>query len=90
LVSSSFLRHCDETKTLPKSIPKFCLIGADGGQWQYTHIGLPPYFRKDAFERRVYEAVSRSTPEAARAPFLQAIYESIDEDFKHWDDALAH
>jgi len=58
--------------------------------WQYTHVGLPPYFRKDAFERRVYEAMSRSTPEAARASFLQAIYESIDEDFKHWDEALAH
>src|SRR5665213_3593987 len=29
LLSYSFLRHCDETKTLP-SIPQFCLIGADG------------------------------------------------------------
>jgi hypothetical protein len=36
LISSSFLRHCDETKTLPYSPPKFCLIGADAVQavWQ--------------------------------------------------------
>jgi hypothetical protein len=30
LVSSSFLRHYDETKTLLCSIPLICLIGADG------------------------------------------------------------
>ena len=36
MVSSSFLRHCDKTKTLPYSPPQFCLIGADGVQkWDY-------------------------------------------------------
>ena len=32
MISSSFLRLCDETKTLPYSPPQFCLIGADGVQ----------------------------------------------------------
>jgi hypothetical protein len=32
LVSSSLLRHYDETKTLLCSIPHICLIGADGEQ----------------------------------------------------------
>jgi hypothetical protein len=32
LISSSFLRHYDETKTLPYSLTQFCLTGADGAQ----------------------------------------------------------
>ena len=31
-VSSSFLRHYDETKTLLNAAPSICLIGADAGQ----------------------------------------------------------
>lgn len=44
LVSSSFLRHCDETKILLSSIPSICLIGADVGhhgqrQGTYSIVG---------------------------------------------------
>jgi hypothetical protein len=39
LVSSSFLRHYDETKTLLCSIPLICLIGADGEHMHHL-LGL--------------------------------------------------
>jgi hypothetical protein len=42
LVSSSFLRHYDETKTLLCSIPHICLIGADGKQFDSLWESLFP------------------------------------------------
>jgi hypothetical protein len=36
LLSSSFLRHYDESKTLRCSIPLICLIGADGEHYHYA------------------------------------------------------
>ena len=40
MISSSFLRLCDETKTLPYSPPQFCLIGADGVHGVYGMLGI--------------------------------------------------
>ncbi len=46
LLSSSFLRHCDETKTLLYRIPSICLIGADAGQKERDKVAALKFLKK--------------------------------------------
>ncbi len=46
LLSSSFLRHCDETKILLYRIPSICLIGADAGQKERDKVAALKFLKK--------------------------------------------